>query len=65
MIKKLTEQELTSFGNYLLTVERQKKIVTCENFSNNVEFPDDLSLMIERMRQVSHADFENWKANND
>lgn len=48
MITFYNEKDLVSFGNYLLSKERQELVNSCEN-----NCPCDL--------EVSHADFENWK----
>jgi len=47
-----TTTELTSFGKYLLSPERAKHIL-------NGEIEGD---PLELLREVHHADFENWKA---
>ena len=48
------EQDLISFGNYLLSEERK------ESFKANPQFPND-ELLEERLSNVHHADIENWK----
>lgn len=47
-----TTTELTSFGEYLLSPERANHIL-------NSEIEGD---PLELLREVHHADFENWKA---
>lgn len=47
-----TTTELTSFGKYLLSAERANHIL-------NSEIEGD---PLEMLREVHHADFENWKA---
>lgn len=49
------EKDLVSFGNYLLSEERR------ETLKSNPNFPDG-ELLEERLSDVHHADFENWKA---
>jgi len=55
MIVFYDENDLVSFGNYLLSEERR------ELFKNNPNFPNG-ELLEERLSEVHHADFENWKA---
>lgn len=47
-----TTTELTSFGNYLLSAERANHILNSEIEGEPLEM----------LREVHHADFENWKA---
>jgi hypothetical protein len=47
-----TTTELTSFGKYLLSAERANHIL-------NSEIEGD---PLDMLREVHHADFENWKA---
>ena len=47
-----TTTELTSFGKYLLSPERAKHILNSEIEGDPLEI----------LREVHHADFENWKA---
>lgn len=48
-----TEKQLVSFGNYLLSKER-------EDLIRNSDLHDS-SILEDRLRQVNHADIENWK----
>lgn len=54
--EKFTEEQMTSFGEYMQSTERIMSVINCENFMgiNDV-------LIYSRISQVSHADFENWK----
>jgi len=54
MITYFTEKDMVLFGNYLLSQERR------ERFKQHPEFPNN-ELLEERLSQVHHADFENWK----
>ena len=54
MVTFFTEEDLISFGNYLLSKERWESIV------RNPDFPNDETLD-ERLREVHHSDIENWK----
>lgn len=49
--KKYTEEELVRFGLYLLSEHRRKMLALNKN-----GIP-----LKERAKQVHHADFENWK----
>ncbi len=50
-------KEMISFGNFLLSEERTEMLVKHpETTEENIS---------ERINQVSHADFENWKQKND
>lgn len=51
---QLTENDMVSFGNYLLSDERRKL------YEGHPMFPDGEALE-QRLAQVNHADFENWK----
>jgi hypothetical protein len=48
------ESDLISFGRYLLSEERTKRIT-------NNETPGDSVPIKERLQEVYHADYENWK----
>lgn len=48
------ESDLVSFGKYLLSEKRDALII------NNQEF-ENLEQLKERLKQVYHADLENWK----
>lgn len=50
----MTEQDLISFGNYLLSDER-RKLFEAKETSNGLSTE-------ERLKQVGHWDLENWKA---
>lgn len=52
-IQIMTVSQLTSFAEYLNSDERVRSISECENFNGE--------LLLERLNQISHADFENWK----
>ena len=54
MITFFTEEDLISFGKYLLSNER------LESFKQNPEFTND-EMLAERLSEVHHADIENWK----
>lgn len=56
-MEQMTEQDVVSFGNYLLSNERRKL------YEEHLMFPDGEALE-ERLAQVNHADFENWKSLN-
>lgn len=47
MVTYFNKKDLISFGNYLLSCERDEKIMATGN--NNFE-------------NVTHADFQNWKS---
>ncbi len=57
--EKFTEEQMTSFGNYIQSAERLMRVVRCENFLGENEVK-----AFDRVQQVSHADFENWKHEN-
>ena len=48
-----TEDQLVSFGQYLLSEEREKRIKSTRIRNSSIK---------NRMRDVHHADFENWLA---
>ena len=50
-MKKYTEKQLISFGNYLLSKERADLFRPIKNFLSKKE----------RMEVVHHSDVENWK----
>lgn len=50
------ESDLVSFGRYLLSEERTKRITDNETPGDNVPIN-------ERLQEVYHADLENWKEN--
>lgn len=56
MVTYFNRKDLVSFGNYLLSDERK------ERFQNHPE-PPSISLE-ERLRNVTHADIENWMEEN-
>ena len=56
MVTYFNRKDLVSFGNYLLSDERK------ERFQNYPE-PPSISLE-ERLRNVTHADIENWMEEN-
>ena len=51
-----TTKQMTSFGNYMQSTERFMSVINCENFMGINQVSS-----INRIHQVSHADFENWK----
>lgn len=54
MVTFFTEEDLISFGTYLLSEERW------DSFKQNPDFPN-YEALDERLEQVHHSDFENWK----
>lgn len=54
MVTYYNRKDMVSFGRYLLSEERTKRI------SDNHE-TDDPCTLEERLREVYHADVENWK----
>lgn len=50
--KRFTEKQLVSFGNYLLSEERNKSVESHPELKASVD---------ERKMHVSDADVENWK----
>lgn len=51
-----TTKQMTSFGEYMQSTERIMSVINCENFKSINQVSS-----INRIQQVSHADFENWK----
>lgn len=51
----IDESDMVSFGNYLLSKERERKL---KNSPVSVPYKD-------RFREVNHADIENWKYKNN
>lgn len=49
---------MISFANYVLSKERTDSVLNNPITSENPEQTE------ERLNQVSHADFENWRKNN-
>ena len=49
-----TTSDLVSFGNYMVSEERQKLYATHPDYPNR-------EMLLERLSQVHHADIENWK----
>lgn len=47
-----TGEELTDFGNYILSDKRKNSVLKNPNFTQEQKE--------EHLKQVSHADFENW-----
>ena len=62
MEKTKQEIDITRFGNYLLSEERERTVKR-RFFSADIKegFEKDLE---SALRNVSHADFENWKEQN-
>lgn len=56
-MEQMTEKDLVSFGDYLLSSERRKL------YEEHPMFPEGEALE-QRLAQVNHADFENWKSLN-
>lgn len=54
MSESYSEKELTEFGEYLLSDERRKY------FEDTYKDDDEIGLE-ERLKQVYHRDFEEWK----
>lgn len=53
MVTYYNSKDMTSFGKYLFSKERTELV------KNNTNFPDEL--LTERLQEVTHADFLNWK----
>lgn len=54
MVTYYNKKDLVSFGNYLLSEKRTNLIKSHPEFVTNDQVED-------RLRQVSHADYENWR----
>lgn len=55
MVTYFNKKDMISFGNYLLSEDRKIRYEAMD-----LEFPKGLSAS-ERLKEVSHADFVNWK----
>ena len=51
-MEQMIEQDLVSFGNYLLSKDRKSRVKKAGLPPETLE---------NRLMSVSHADFENWK----
>lgn len=51
-MEQMTEQDLVSFGNYLLSKDRRSRVKKAGLPPETLE---------NRLSSVNHADFENWK----